>query len=105
MSLPAPAARGTVDEAKEVVAKARMWRWKPDGEVTLRFAQDAQGAPVPLMQDPLHYPHGTKFMAPGAWATPHERRGGGRRGDTRQRPVKHLGHVTCVTTPLTTPCM
>ena len=59
---------GTVDEAREVVAKARMWRWKPDGEVTLRFAQDARGAPVSLMNDPLHYPHGTKFMAPGAWA-------------------------------------
>ncbi len=27
--------------------------------------QDAVGAPVELMQDPLHYPHGTKFMAPG----------------------------------------
>jgi len=57
---------GTVDEAREVVTKARMWRWKPDGEVTLRFAQDARGAPVSLMNDPMHYPHGTKFMAPGA---------------------------------------
>jgi hypothetical protein len=155
--------RGTMDEVEEVVAKARMWRWKPYGEVTLRFAQDAnvsdgacwaprhtagwigclaqrlldvpspavpstpnsrshipppppgdwhpqpqpqllplanlsdaieacapscftiilyrryqpclvgylqcydamQGAPVELMQDPLHYPHGTKWMAPG----------------------------------------
>lgn len=56
-----------MDEAQEIVAKARMWRWKPDGEVTLRYAQDAQGAPLPLMNDPLHYPHGTKFMAPGAW--------------------------------------
>ena len=42
-----------------------MWRWKPDGEVTLRYAQDANGSPLNLMQDPLHYPHGTKFMAPG----------------------------------------
>mmetsp|Transcript_15921 Transcript_15921/g.34385 ORF Transcript_15921/g.34385 Transcript_15921/m.34385 type:complete len:916 (+) Transcript_15921:178-2925(+) len=56
---------GTVDEAREIVNRARMWRWKPYGEVTIRFAQDAQGAPVNLMQDPLHYPHGTKFMAPG----------------------------------------
>lgn len=32
---------GTIDEVEEVVAKARMWRWKPYGEVTLRFAQDA----------------------------------------------------------------
>ncbi|KAF6253126.1 hypothetical protein COO60DRAFT_1703964 [Scenedesmus sp. NREL 46B-D3] len=56
---------GTIDEVEEVVAKARMWRWKPYGEVTLRFAQDANGAPVELMQEPLHYPHGTKWMAPG----------------------------------------
>ncbi|KAI8476310.1 MAG: hypothetical protein J3K34DRAFT_516723 [Monoraphidium minutum] len=56
---------GTLDEAEEIVARARMWRWKPYGEVTLRFAQDAQGKPVELMQDPLHYPHGTKWMAPG----------------------------------------
>lgn len=59
------ACRGTIDEVEEVVAKARMWRWKPYGEVTLRFAQDASGAPVELMQDPLHYPHDTKWMAPG----------------------------------------
>lgn len=56
---------GTLDEAEEIVARARMWRWKPYGEVTLRFAQDAQGKPVELMQDALHYPHGTKWMAPG----------------------------------------
>lgn len=56
---------GTLDEVEEIVARARMWRWKPYGEVTLRFAQDAQGRPVELMQDPLHYPHGTKWMAPG----------------------------------------
>lgn len=51
---------GTLDEAEEIVSRARMWRWKPYGEVTIRFAQDAQGKPVELMQDPLHYPHGTK---------------------------------------------
>lgn len=56
---------GTIDEAQEIVTRARMWRWKPYGEVTIRFAQDAIGAPAELMQDPLHYPHGTKFMAPG----------------------------------------
>lgn len=64
-ALAATALRGTVGEAQEIVNRARMWRWKPYGEVTLRFAQDGQGAPVELMQDPLHYPHGTKFMAPG----------------------------------------
>jgi hypothetical protein len=36
-----PPCSGTVDEVQEVVAKARMWRWKPYGEVTLRFTQDA----------------------------------------------------------------
>ncbi|GAX76343.1 hypothetical protein CEUSTIGMA_g3789.t1 [Chlamydomonas eustigma] len=56
---------GTVEEAQEVVQKARMWRWKPYGEVTIRYAQDANGTPVELMQDPMHYPHSTKFMAPG----------------------------------------
>ncbi len=64
LALPTPCS-GTIDEAEEIVARARMWRWKPYGEVTLRTAQDAVGAPVELMQDPLHYPHGTKFMAPG----------------------------------------
>lgn len=57
---PPPARSGTLDEAEEIVARARMWRWKPYGEVTLRFAQDAAGQPVELMQDPLHYPHSTK---------------------------------------------
>jgi len=42
-----------------------MFQFKPDGEVTLRFAQDANGFPAPVMQDPLHYPHGTSFLAPG----------------------------------------
>jgi hypothetical protein len=42
-----------------------MFQYKPDGEVTFRMAQDANGSPAPLMQDPMHYPHGTKFMAPG----------------------------------------
>lgn len=56
---------GTLDEAQDIVARARMWRWKPWGEVSLRRLQDAQGTPVELMQDPLHYPFGTKFMAPG----------------------------------------
>jgi hypothetical protein len=58
-----------------------MWRWKPDGEVTLRYAQDAQGSPLPLMQDPLHYPHGTKFMAPGEAGQP-ARRGAGPGSDS-----------------------
>lgn len=38
--------RGTIDEVEEIVAKARMWRWKPYGEVTLRFAQDGQGRAI-----------------------------------------------------------
>ena len=29
------------------------------------FAQDAKGKPLNLFQDPVHYPYGTKFMAPG----------------------------------------
>ena len=48
-----------------MVTRTRMFQYKPDGEVTFRMAQDAVGLPAPLMQDPIHYPHGTKFMAPG----------------------------------------
>lgn len=57
--------RGTVKEVDEVVEKVRMFQYKPDGEVTLRFARDAKGFPAPLMQDPVHYPHGSAFLAPG----------------------------------------
>lgn len=42
-----------------------MFKWKPDGEVTFMYAQDNDGKPAPVMQDPLHYPFGTHFMAPG----------------------------------------
>ena len=30
------------------------------------FVQDGLGVPVTPLQDPMHYPHGTKWMAPGA---------------------------------------
>lgn len=58
--------RGVLQELDSVVTRARMFRCKPDGEVSLTKSQDAVGLPAPLMQDPIHYPHGTKFMAPGA---------------------------------------
>lgn len=35
---------------QQVVNKARMFEFKPEGEVTLRFAQDGNGMPAPLMQ-------------------------------------------------------
>jgi hypothetical protein len=57
--------RGTLQEVAAAVAGARMFQNKPDGEVSARMAQDANGAPAPAMQDPLHYPHGTAFLAPG----------------------------------------
>lgn len=57
--------RGTLQEVASVVGRVRMFQNKPDGEVTLRFKQDANGLPAPVMQDPLHYPHGTYFLAPG----------------------------------------
>ena len=53
-----------------MVTRARMFTYKPDGDVTLTKSQDAHGLPAPLMQDPIHYPHGTKFMAPGAIQIP-----------------------------------
>ena len=57
--------RGVLQELESVVVRARMFQYKPDGEVTFRMAQDAQGVPAPVMQDPLHYPHNTGYMAPG----------------------------------------
>jgi hypothetical protein len=57
--------KGVLQELDSVVTRTRMFQYKPDGEVTFRMAQDAVGLPAPLMQDPIHYPHGTKFMAPG----------------------------------------
>ena len=57
--------KGTLQEVVDVLSKVRMFQNKPDGEVMFRFAQDANGLPAPVMQDPLHYPHGTGFLAPG----------------------------------------
>jgi len=57
--------KGTIQEVDEVVNKVKMFQYKPDGEVTIRFARDAKGFPAPLMQDPVHYPHGSSFLAPG----------------------------------------
>ncbi|KAK9805746.1 hypothetical protein WJX73_005145 [Symbiochloris irregularis] len=48
-----------------VVTRARMFAYKPDGQATIMMLQDATGIPIPVMQDPLHYPHGTRFLAPG----------------------------------------
>ncbi len=66
----APCGRGVLQELDSVVTRARMFTYKPDGDVTLTKSQDAHGLPAPLMQDPIHYPHGTKFMAPGATPIP-----------------------------------
>ena len=57
--------RGTLEEVDSLLSKARMFQNKPEGEVTLRFKQDKQGVPVPLQQDPIHYPFGTGFLMPG----------------------------------------
>ncbi len=43
---------GTVQEAQEIVQRARMWRWKPYGEVTIRYAQ------VPFFLPGSHRPMG-----------------------------------------------
>ncbi len=68
MGLTAPVCRrnrGTLEEVEEIVTKARMFEYKPDGDVTLMTVQDAAGIPITTFQDPLHYPHHTKFLAPG----------------------------------------
>lgn len=59
------AGRGLLQEMESVVTRARMFRHKPDGDVTFMKLKDKNGVPVPVFQDPLHYPHGTKFLAPG----------------------------------------
>ncbi|CAG9466398.1 unnamed protein product [Pedinophyceae sp. YPF-701] len=56
---------GTVEEVDEVVTRSRMFRFKPDGEVSVRYITDGKGTPVDLMQDPLAYPHGTGYLMPG----------------------------------------
>ena len=50
---------------ESVVTRARMFKHKPDGDVTFMKLRDKNGVPVPVFQDPMHYPHGTKFLAPG----------------------------------------
>ena len=55
-----------MQEVDEILTKARMFQFKPDGDVTFMTFQDAQGLPITTFQDPLHYPHNTKFLAPGA---------------------------------------
>ncbi len=57
--------RGTLQEVEEVLTRSRMFQFKPDGDVTLMAVQDAKGIPITTFQDPLHYPHHTKFLAPG----------------------------------------
>ena len=54
----------TADEVEDIAARAAMFAYKPGGTVA-NFTQDGSGLPAPLMQDPLHYSHGTKFLAPG----------------------------------------
>ncbi len=42
--------RGVEEEVRQVVSKSRLFQFKPDGEVTFRFAQDGNGMPAPTMQ-------------------------------------------------------
>ncbi|GMH35111.1 hypothetical protein BSKO_02979 [Bryopsis sp. KO-2023] len=57
--------KGTLEELESVLTQVRMFRYKPEGEVSTFTAQDASGKPVEPLQDPLLYPHGTKYLAPG----------------------------------------
>lgn len=56
---------GVVEEVEEVVARARMFAWKPDGDATLWLMRDKDEVPVAAQQHPLQYPHGTGFLMPG----------------------------------------
>eukprot|EP00747_Dinoflagellata_sp_TGD_P122995 gnl/TRDRNA2_/TRDRNA2_173725_c0_seq1.p1 gnl/TRDRNA2_/TRDRNA2_173725_c0~~gnl/TRDRNA2_/TRDRNA2_173725_c0_seq1.p1 ORF type:complete len:342 (-),score=-9.04 gnl/TRDRNA2_/TRDRNA2_173725_c0_seq1:215-1240(-) len=55
---------GVLEEVDEVANKTRLFRYKPDGMAQI-FYQEAKGIPVKTLQDPLHYPFGTTFLAPG----------------------------------------
>ena len=46
----------------------KLFFWFPG--LDAHWAQDGLGVPVTPFQDPLHYPHGTKWMAPGAHISP-----------------------------------
>lgn len=61
--------RGMLQEMESVLTKARMFKDKPDGDVTHMTRRDKNGVPIPVFQDPIHYPHQTMFLAPGkpAW--------------------------------------
>ena len=75
-----------LDEVDSVVTRARMFTHKPDGQFTILKLQDADGIPIPVMQDPLHYPHGTKFLAPGMHHAPSH-------SDAVPEPLLILRHV------------
>lgn len=68
--IPSWGCRAILQEMESVVTRARMFKHKPDGDVTFMKLRDKNGTPVPVFQDPMHYPHGTKFLAPGTspWA-------------------------------------
>jgi hypothetical protein len=61
---------GYLEEAEQVSTKARLFRYKPDGMAQI-FYQEARGIPVKTLQDPLHYPYNTTFLAPGPLAQLH----------------------------------
>ena len=61
--------RGTLQEVDAVVAKARMFEYKPDGEVTIRMQQDAYGFPAPLMQVGGRVPGCSRVLAAQATST------------------------------------
>ena len=64
--------RGMLQEMESLMTKVRMFKHKPDGDVTFTTLRDAEGKPVPVFQDPLHYPHGTGFLAPGRFFFHHD---------------------------------
>lgn len=55
---------GVVEESDAIANRSRMFRYKPDGAAQI-FYQDSGGIPAKTLQDPLHYPYGTMFTAPG----------------------------------------
>lgn len=50
---------------QQSVYKARQFRFKPDGDVTVRFFRDQLGQPVNTMQSPTVYPLGELYIRSG----------------------------------------
>jgi hypothetical protein len=57
--------RGTITEVNNILYKARMFLWKPDGVTTLLKLSSKHSLPMKMIQDPCNYDGIIGFLAPG----------------------------------------